>query len=287
MFLGSAVALITPFDEENQIDILSLQNLIEWHIEEKTDALVVCGTTPTLSDEEKDIVIETAIKTAKGRIPIIAGTGCYDTKKTIEATQKALSKGVDACLVIVPYYNRPTPKGVVEHFKKVAALGLPTIVYHHPVRTGTTLTLSTLIELSQIPHVVGIKEASGKVDLCLNLSAYTYVYAGDDQLTIPMMATGAKGVISIVANLFPKENKHLTQLCLQNRFSEALEIARTFSRLNEALVSEPNPQCVKYALHLMGKCLPHLRLPLLMPEEKTQETLKNALDDLHVFSESL
>lgn len=282
MFKGSIVAIITPFTAEKEVDYQAFKTLIDWHVNEGTDAIVVCGTTgeaPTLSSEEQSQLFKSAIDVSKKRVPIIAGTGTYDTRVSVEKTKKAKELGADGCLVIVPYYNRPTPEGCLAHYTEVGKVGLPMVVYHHPGRTGVKLSAKVLAEISKLPSIVGIKEASGGVELMKEIRQLSDVpiLSGDDTLAYEMMELGAVGVISVVANLIPKAWKEMTQNFLQGNRQSAKEIASFYKPLYEAMVLETNPQCVKYAASLLGKCKPHLRLPLVQPRETTKLAILQAL----------
>jgi 4-hydroxy-tetrahydrodipicolinate synthase len=280
MFHGSIVALVTPFTKEGEVDLDTLQQLIEWHIEEGTDAIVLCGTTgesPTLSDQEQESIFQRAVSVARGRIPLIAGTGTYDTRKSVEKTRKAKEIGVDACLVIVPYYNRPTPEGCIIHYQHIASVGLPVIVYHHPGRTGVNLSSSTLGDIANIPNIVAIKEASGGLALIKELSSHIPIFAGDDALVLPMMELGAKGVISVMANLMPRAWKEFVRTCEQKDFIKGRELHDKYVPLCQAVMLETNPQGIKYALGLIGKCSSSLRLPLIEPSLNTQDRIKDLL----------
>src|SRR5579872_2469133 len=195
MFSGSIVSIITPFTAEKEIDEEALRELIAWHVQEGADALVCCGVTgeaPTLTDQEQLRVIQIAVAETKGAFPIIAGTGTYDTRVTIARTRAAQEAGAEGCLLIVPYYNRPTPEGCIAHYRAIAQVGLPMIVYNHPSRTATKLNASTLATIAEIPEVVGFKEGSGDIDLVLELKRFTdkAIFSGDDVMTIPLMSVG-------------------------------------------------------------------------------------------------
>lgn len=282
---GSWVALVTPFTKENQIDIPTLKELIQWHIASPTDGIVCLGTTgesPTLSWEEKQVVIKTCIDTAQGKIPIMVGTGLNDTAKTVELTQMAKDLGAQAALVIVPYYNRPSEKGCWIHFEKVAEVGLPVILYHHPKRTGVSLSIWGIDYLYQQGYIQGIKEASGNLswdEKLLHTSSIPF-FSGEDSLTFPLLQKGAKGSISVIANLFPAYWKQLHDLCLQKNLAAAQNLLETLNPLLDALSLEVNPQGVKYALKLLGKCESSLRLPLIEPEPITQKAIEAALKNI-------
>ncbi len=279
---GSIVALVTPYTEEGDIDYLSMEQLIEWHIAEGTDAIVLCGTTgeaPALTQEEHLEIIRQGIYFAAGRIPIIAGTGSYNTVHSIFLTEQAQKMGAQASLVVLPYYNRPTPEGCFRHFQEMSKVGLPLIVYHHPGRTGIKLTVSALAKISEIPEVVAIKEASADINFFIDLIQVVEkpLFSGDDTLAIPCIASGGRGVISIVANVIPRLWKTLMTDLLAHRLEQGKALFRKIYPLVQAMVLETNPQCVKYALHLMGKSRSALRLPLLEPREETQQKIRSAL----------
>ncbi len=282
---GSIVALVTPFTEDDQVDFLALRRLIERQIEAGTNAIVICGSTgetPTLSHEEQGEVLVESLRIADGRIPIIAGTGSYSTASTIAATRFAQQCGAAACLVILPYYNRPTARGVRQHFAALAKEGIPLIPYHHPGRTGLRLSAADLIDLLSMEEVIGIKDCSGEIDLIQELihSSDKPILTGDDLHTLFFMGVGGKGVISVVANLIPQEWKAMTDLCLQGDLSAARELFYRLYPLCKSLALESNPQCIKYALGVMGLCRGDLRLPLVQPLEETQEKIRSALQRL-------
>lgn len=279
---GSVCALITPFNAQGDIDFEKLKKLVQWHIEAKTDALVLCGTTgeaPTLDDEEKLAIFRTAVQTAKGKIPLIAGTGTYDTRKTLLQTRRAKEIGVDACLVVFPYYSRPTPEGCFAHFELVAKVGLPVILYHHPGRCGIKMAPEVLAQMSHIPGVIGIKEATGDIEYGKQILGLTRtpLFAGDDHITLPLMQAGAIGVISVVANVIPAEWKQYIDIISQGKISKAQTVYQGLAPLVQSMTLETNPQCVKYAASLLGKSSPFMRLPLLEPRIPTKEKIAEAM----------
>ncbi|MGR3912591.1 MAG: 4-hydroxy-tetrahydrodipicolinate synthase [Candidatus Rhabdochlamydia sp.] len=283
MFKGSITALVTPFKENQDIDFLQLTRLIELQIEAKTDALVCCGTTgesPTLSDEEHFLIFETAVKTARGRIPIIAGTGTFSTAHTVYRTQEAFKRGVDAALVIVPYYNRPSFEGCLAHFAALDHVGLPLIIYHHPGRTGVTLQDHELATLGDLPSVIGIKEASGSCDTIqfLHQNTSLKIYSGDDALAFSHLESGADGVISIVSNILPGSWRDMIHAFFEHDFITSETIFERMLPLCKALVMETNPQGIKYALSLVGDTLDVMRLPLIPPKYSTQLHIQAVLN---------
>lgn len=282
MFKGSIVALATPFDSQGNVDFENLAILVQWHVESGTDAIVLCGTTgeaPTLSFEEKVQIFKEAVIAAKGRIPIIAGTGTCDTKETVELTQQAQRAGVDAALVAFPYYSRPSLEGCFLHFQLLSTLGLPLIPYHHPGRSAMKLPLPALARIAELPNVVAVKDGTADMDYALEWMhrLKTPLLSGDDSLVIPHMASGAVGVVSIVANIIPREWKILTTLMLADQVGEGRDFFNRYYPLVKAMVLETNPQCVKYALAMMGKCSSYLRLPLTLPPESVQQQISDAL----------
>ncbi len=285
MFTGTLTALATPFDESGSVDTLALQQMIAWQIEEGIDGIVLGGTTgeaPTLTKEELIDLWRTGVRVAQGRVPIIAGTGSYCTRTTVELTQSAQAIGVDGCLVIVPYYNRPTPEGCFLHYEAVSRVGLPMIVYHHPGRCGVRLPVSTLASISSLPHVVAIKDGSGDLDYLIEVirSASCPVLSSDDTLLFAILASGGAGVVSIVSNLIPRAWKEVVSLFKQGQVEEAKRLFDRYYPLAKAMVLETNPQCVKYALSLMGKCTPVMRLPLIEPREETKRQIQIAQTEM-------
>ena len=285
MFKGSMVALVTPFKEDGSLDESSLKDLIKWHLDAKTDAIVLSGTTgesPTLLDDEKFRIFKIALKLAKGKTKIIAGTGTYSTEKSKFLTRRAKEIGVDGVLVVIPYYNKPPIEGLIKHFEEIAKEKLPIILYHHPGRTGTKLSIDSFIKLQEIKQIVAIKEASGSLELAKKLINKTRfdVLSGDDPLTIDMIKLGAKGVISVVANVIPKEFKKVNDLCLNGEFEKAEIIFDQQKDLIDSMFLQTNPICVKYALSLLGKCKAGMRLPLIEPKENFCKKIKNEIETL-------
>jgi len=291
MFKGSVAAIVTPFIQDGEIDFGAFKELVDWHAEQGTDAIVCCGTTgeaPTLSSEEQMQIFKTALDVSKKRVPIIAGTGTYDTRKTVETTRKAKELGADGCLVVVPYYTRPTPEGCIAHYTEVSTVGLPMIVYHHPGRTGVSLSAEVLAEIGKLSSVVAIKEASGGLELIQEIQQISDIpiFSGDDTIALAMMELGAVGVISIVANVIPKAWKEMVWSFLEGNIERARELNALYAPLAQAMVLETNPQCVKYALSLLGKCQPYLRLPLLEPRKANKLAILQALTE-HALTKSL
>ncbi len=281
-FKGSIVALITPFKKDGSLDLVALEKLILWHIKENTDGIVLCGTTgesPTLTDLEKLKIFETGVKTAEGKIPIIAGTGTYSTLHSKKLTQQAKDIGVDGCLVVLPYYNKPTETGCIQHFEEIAKADLPIILYHHPGRTGIKLSLEAFKKMEKIKQIVAVKDASGCLDYAKELISKTRfdILSGDDNLTLEIIKSGGKGVISVIANIIPSKWKKMNDLCLSGDFAAAQSILQGSERLSNSLLLETNPQCIKYAMSLQDKCLARMRLPLIEPTNITKTEIQQSL----------
>ncbi len=288
MFKGSIVALITPF-KNGSIDRKSLKNLIDFHVEKGTDAIVVAGTTgesATLTFPEHEELINLSVEYADKRIPIIAGTGANATHEAIALTKSAEKAGVDGSLQIVPYYNKPTQEGIYQHFKAICEeTNIPLILYNIPSRTGTDMLPETFARIySDFPNVIGIKEATGnvaRVSETINLtSPEVIILSGDDALTLPMMAVGAKGVISVANNIIPEEIANMCRLALDGNFEEARKIHNRYWKLFKILFIETNPIPVKTAAYLMGLIEDkEMRLPLYYMKPENEEKLKKVLND--------
>ena len=269
IFTGSGAAIITPFTSET-VDYPALRRLIDFQLLGKTDAIIVCGTTgeaATMSYVERMRAIETTVRHVDGRVPVIAGTGSNSTENAITISKDAALAGVDGLLVVTPYYNKATQLGLVQHYYAIAdAVGLPLIVYHVPSRTGVTIAAETYAELARHPNIVGVKEASGNFGLIQKTRELCpedfYLWSGNDEDTAAVCLLGGKGVISVAANVVPREMHELTAACLQGDFVEAGQMQLKLRRLIAALFCEVNPIPVKTALHLMGYCQDILRLPL-------------------------
>lgn len=285
MFEGSIVALITPF-KDGEVDYDALGRLIDFHIAEGTDAILVCGTTgesPTLTFEEHDRVVEFAVKHASGRIKVIAGTGANATHEAVHLTAHAKEVGADGALLVVPYYNKPTQEGLFLHFKTVAEeVDIPIILYNIPSRTGVEISVDTIYRLvSQCPNVVGSKESTMSMDriteMRRKLGGEFSILSGDDSLTLPMMAIGAVGVISVANNIIPREIKELTSSALKGDFKRAREIHLEYYELFKTLFIETNPIPVKTACWLLGMCEKEMRLPLCEMKPENERKLREVL----------
>jgi 4-hydroxy-tetrahydrodipicolinate synthase len=290
MFKGSIVAIVTPF-RNGKVDEKALGNLIEWHIKQGTNAIVPCGTTgesATLDYEEHHRVIRFTVEAVNKRVPVIAGTGANATDETIMITKEAKKSGADAALVVAPYYNKPTQEGLYRHYKAIAeAVKIPLILYNVPGRTAVNILPSTVARLAEIRNIVAIKEATGDmkqaseiIRLCGNRIA---VLSGDDFTTLPLMALGGKGTISVSANVAPRLVSQMCALWEKGRFDEARKLHFKLEPLNAAMFIETNPIPVKTALALMGKIREEFRLPLCEMAPANREKLKAVLKDMKLI----
>jgi 4-hydroxy-tetrahydrodipicolinate synthase len=278
MFSGSIVALVTPFKSNYEVDLDAYGRLVDWHVAEGTNAIVPCGCTgeaATLSHEEQKQCIRFVTDRVAGRLPVIAGTGSNNTQEALSLTRYAEEVGADGALLIMPYYNKPTPAGQIAHFTLVAkAVKFPVVIYNVPSRTGTNMLPQTVAELSEVPNIVAIKEAAGSVDQVssiINLCGIT-VLSGDDSLTLPMMAVGATGVISVAANVTPTKVSDMCAAMAKGDLEAARILHFELLPLFKALFIETNPMPVKAALAAMGMIQNVLRLPLtpMLPEKFAQ-----------------
>ncbi len=289
IFKGTATALVTPFTEDDGVDVSALERIVEYQIENGVDALVALGTTgepATMSKREKELVLKTVVKKAKGTLPIIVGAGSNDTKTAIENCAFAQDNGADALLIVTPYYNKCTQEGLVGHFGKIAeSTSLPILLYNVPSRTGVNMLPETFGELLKIPNIVGVKEASGnmeQIEKCIALSgAKAQVVSGDDALTVPTIAMGGSGVISVASNVCPAYVSNMTRCALDGDFDKARQMQLAILPLISALFCEVNPIPVKTAMHSLGFCSPRMRLPLT---EMTAKNAKRLQDLLHDFA---
>ncbi len=269
MFKGSIVAIVTPF-KNNAVDYEKLRELVEFQIEGGTDAIVPCGTTgesSTLDNDEHILVVKTVVEQVNKRVPVIAGTGSNCTAEAIELSQKAKNAGVDGVLLVTPYYNKPTQEGLFRHYTAIAdGVAIPQILYNVPGRTGVNLLPETVARLSFHKNIVAIKEATGSLQQASEILALCGdridVFSGDDFITFPMMACGAKGVISVLANIMPKAVGDLTDAFFAGDLATARRIHLETLKISNAMFMESNPVPVKTALGLMGKCSDEVRLPL-------------------------
>ena len=285
MFSGSIPALVTPF-RNGAFDEQTFRKLVDWQIEKGSSALVPCGTTgesATMSIEEHNHVVAVCVEQAAGRVPVIAGCGSNDTKVALEHMQHAKAAGADAALVVLPYYNRPNQDGLLLHFRYLAEhCDLPIIVYNVPARTVTDIAVTTLAELARLPTIVGIKDASGKVERVsaqrLACGADFCQLSGNDDMTLGMMAMGAKGCISVTANVAPELCAQFQSACLEGRWEDALALQDRLYPLHSALFSDASPGPVKYALTRVMTDFPaDLRMPMTWPSEASRKAVDEAL----------
>ena len=287
VFTGSGVAIVTPFTED-KIDFDAFAALIDMHLQKKTDAIIICGTTgeaSTLSDNERRDLISFCVREVNGKIPVIAGTGSNSTARAIVLSQEAEELGADGLLVVTPYYNKTTQQGLQRHYKAIAsAVALPVILYNVPGRTGLCCTAETYAALAETENIVGVKEASGNFDLIQRTRVLCpedfTIWSGNDEDTATVCLLGGKGVISTAANVIPEEMHELCALCAADRFREAGELQLKLKELISALFCEINPIPVKTALQMMGLCSGELRLPLCEMASNNRQKLRQAMTHL-------
>ncbi|GAK49481.1 dihydrodipicolinate synthase [Candidatus Moduliflexus flocculans] len=285
IFTGSGVAIVTPFTQDNAVNFDKLAELIEWQIQEGTDAIIACGTTgesPTLTDEEHKKVIECAVEVAKKRVPVIAGSGSNDTAYAVQMSIHAEKVGADALLCITPYYNKPTQKGLIANFIAIAdAVNVPIIMYNVPGRTGVNLAPETVAKLAEHRNICGVKEASGNIAQVAEIARLVppdfALYSGNDDMVVPLMSLGGLGVISVVANIAPKDTHLMAKSFLDGNLKKAQELQLSMKPLIDALFCETNPIPVKTAMNLMGMNVGGLRLPLTEMSDANVEKLKKEL----------
>jgi 4-hydroxy-tetrahydrodipicolinate synthase len=285
MIQGSIVAIVTPMHPDGSLDLPCLRKLIDWHVAEGTDGIVIVGTTgesPTVSVEEHCELIKVTVEHAAGRIPIIAGTGGNSTAEAIELTRYAKSVGADASLQVVPYYNRPTQEGMYRHFRKIAeSVDLPAILYNVPGRTVADMSNDTILRLAEVPGIVGVKDATGNLgrgtDLIRLAPASFAVYSGDDPTALALMLCGGKGNISVTANVAPRQMHELCVAAMNGKIAEAIAINNKMLPLHNKLFVEPNPVPVKWAMQEMGLIESGMRLPLAPLGSEHHDTVRTAL----------
>lgn len=285
---GSIVALITPFNEDGSVNFKKLEELLEWHVENKTDGILVLGTTgesSTMTHEEDDAVVECTLKTLKGRVPVIVGSGSNCTETAVEKSIKYDKMGADALLVISPYYNKANAQGMIQHFTAVAdAVEKPVILYNVPGRTGCSITEEAIKVLSKHPNICGIKEASGNIAYATSIARYLndnfVMFSGNDDMIVPLLSLGANGVISVWANVMPKEVHELVMNYHEGNTGAALKTQLDYLDLVHALFLEVNPIPVKEALNFMGKGVGGYRLPLCEMSEDHKAALKAVMQEV-------
>lgn len=285
LFTGAGIAIITPFNEDGSINYERLGEMIDYQIENGTDAIIICGTTgeaSTMSDEEHLECIRFAVKKAAKRVPVIAGTGSNDTAYAIKLSKEAEEIGADGLLLVTPYYNKTTQRGLIAHFTAIAdAVNIPIILYNIPGRTGMSIEISTAKVLAKHKNIVAVKEASGNIGYTAKLIAACGddldVYSGNDDMIIPIMSLGGKGVISVLSHVLPKETHLMAQYCLENNFAEASKLQIKYLDLINNLFVEVNPIPVKEAMNLIGVNVGGCRMPLYPMSDENREKLKASL----------
>lgn len=293
VFTGSAVAIVTPFFPDGSVNYDKLKELIDYQIDNGTDAIVITGTTgesPTLSPKEHADVIKEAVKMCAGRVPVIAGTGSNDTAFGVAMSIDAERDGADALLLVTPYYNKASQEGLYRHFKAIAeSVSIPVILYNVPSRTGTNISVETCKRLAEIENIVAIKEASGNISTVAQIirecGDKLDVYSGNDDQIVPIMSLGGKGVISVLANVAPKQTHDICQLYLDGKTKESAALANEYLHLANALFCDVNPIPVKEAMNMLGFDVGSCRLPLCDTSEANKNTIKNALIEVGLLKE--
>ncbi|MEG0137149.1 MAG: 4-hydroxy-tetrahydrodipicolinate synthase [Cetobacterium sp.] len=284
MFKGSGVALVTPFCEDMSVNYSKIEELVEYHCENKTDALIILGTTgesSTLSDEERIKIVETVVKKNAKRLPIIVGAGSNNTKHAIEMAKKFEKLGIDGLLLVTPYYNKGNEDGIYKHFISVAEfVDLPIMLYNVPGRTGVNLSIKLLKKLSKSKNIVALKEASGDISYAAEVARLVPeldLYSGNDDITVPLMSLGAVGTVSVLANIEPKVVHNMVECFLKGDVKEARRLQLKYNGIVKALFVEVNPIPVKKAMNILGKNVGECRLPLGEMDSKNVELLKEEL----------
>ena len=285
IFTGAAVAIITPMNADGSINYEKLGELIDFQIENSTDAIVICGTTgeaSTMSDEEHLECIRFTVERTAKRVPVIAGTGSNDTKYAVELSKEAEAVGADGLLLVTPYYNKTTQRGLIAHFTAIAdAVNIPIILYNIPGRTGMNMDVSTIKKLAEHKNIVAVKEASGNISYAAKLIAecgdVIDVYSGNDDMIVPLMSLGAKGVISVLSHVIPKQTHDMVQFCLDNNYAEATKLQIDYLELINNLFIDVNPIPVKEALNMMGMSAGPCRLPLYEMSDDHKDILRASL----------
>ncbi|HHK5987990.1 4-hydroxy-tetrahydrodipicolinate synthase [Neisseria sp. P0009.S008] len=286
MLKGSLVALITPMNQDGSINYEQLHDLIDWHIENGTDSIVAVGTTgesATLPVEEHLAVIEATVKHVNKRVPVIAGTGANNTVEAIALSKAAEQAGADYTLSVVPYYNKPSQEGIYQHFKAIAeATSIPMVIYNVPGRTVVSMSNDTILRLAEIPNIVGVKEASGNIgkniELINSVPEGFVVLSGDDPTGLPFMLCGGHGVVTVAANVAPKLFADMCRAALEGDIATARRLNEQLIPIYNTMFCEPSPAAPKWGLSLLGKCEPHVRLPLVALTEAGQAKVRAALE---------
>ncbi len=291
MLQGSMVAIVTPMFDDGSLDLGALRRLIDWHINAGTDGIVVVGTTgesPTVDVDEHCLLIKTTVEQVAGRVPVIAGTGANSTREAIELTKNAKDLGANACLLVAPYYNKPTQEGLYQHFAAIAAaVDIPQILYNVPGRTACDISNDTVIRLSAITNIVGIKDATGGIergtDLLLRTSKDFAIYSGDDGTGMALMLLGARGVISVTANVAPKLMHDMCEAAMAGNVAKACEINGKLFPLHQKLFVEANPIPAKWILQQMGLIQAGIRLPMVNCSAQFHDVLRSAMKSAEII----
>jgi 4-hydroxy-tetrahydrodipicolinate synthase len=289
-FTGCGTALVTPFRADGSLDEAAVSRLARRQIEAGIHFLVPCGTTgevPTLTDEEQVRVVQLVAAEAKGRVPVLAGAGGYNTQEVIHAARRMRDAGADGILSVTPYYNKPTPEGLYQHYRAIAeAAGLPIVVYNVPGRTGCNVDPATLVRLATVPNIIGVKEASGNVtqmcEICASVPAGFIVLSGDDALTLPLMAIGGRGIISVASNEIPSEMSRMVELAERGDFAGARALHQRLMPLMQVNFIESNPIPVKSAMAFLGLLEEVYRLPMVPPRPASKQKIEAVLQSLGI-----
>lgn len=288
VFRGCGVAIATPFNEDGSVDYDSYRNLINWQIEQGIDAIIACGTSgeaSTLDDSEHIATIKFCVDTVAGRVPVIGGAGSNDTHHGINLAQKIEEAGVDALLLVTPYYNKCSQHGLIQHYTATAdAVSIPCILYSVPGRTGVNIAPATAAKLAEHPNIVGIKEASGDIaqvaEICRLVPDDFAVYSGNDDMVVPLLSLGGDGYISVIANIMPKESVEMTKSWFAGDIARARELQLTMKPIIDSMFADVNPVPVKVALAKMGIIKPYFRLPLCPPTEEVDQRIEREMKNM-------
>lgn len=291
LFKGSGVAIVTPFYEDGSVDFDSLGKLLNFHLENETDAIVIVGTTgeaSTLTDEEHTEIVKFTVKKINGRIPVIAGAGSNDTRHGIKLSKLCEEAGADGLLLVTPYYNKTSQRGLYQHFKSIAnEVSIPIIVYNVPGRTGMSISPETVAKLAEIPNIIGLKDATGDLGYTCKVKSLVpedfAIYSGNDDVVVPLLSLGGSGVISVWANICPKEVHDMCESFFNGNIEKAWKIQVKYKEFIDALFLESNPIPVKAAMNMLNMNAGTLRLPLYEASQETRETLKRIMIDLELI----
>jgi 4-hydroxy-tetrahydrodipicolinate synthase len=294
-FIGVGTALVTPFTKSGALDEAGVRALARRQIDKGVHFLVPCGTTgesPTLSEEERTRVVQISVEEARGKVPVLAGAGGYDTREAVHAARLMERAGADGLLSVTPYYNKPTPEGLFQHYKAIAeSTRLPIIVYNVPSRTGVNIDVNTLTRLAEIPNVVGVKEASGNIqqmcEVCHAVPPDFIVLSGDDAITLPLMAVGGRGVISVASNEVPREMAQMVEAAERGDYAAARKIHAALLPLMLVNFVESNPIPVKAAMAAMGLVEEHYRLPMVSPRQESRGKILKVLGELGLLKDAV